>query len=383
MNDLAIIVTAYNRPDALKILLSSLSNLRNCENVPLIISIDNHGTDEVNRIANEFVWPFGEKEIIIHQEKKGLVKHFIWVGDQTERFEHVIFLEDDLRVSPELINFSRQLIEFYENDSDVAAASLYNPPICEATGCQFYQIQDGYDVYFFQQPYWGNIWFRKKWREFDSYLKEYKENKSILPDGIAGWERSFKKIYIQFLIEKNKYVVTPRVSLLTNMGYAGEHSPEDGNYLYRRDIMLGSRKYSFCICKNSMAKYDAFMEIIPDSIKRYNISLKNYDFDVDTKGLRTNYKSPYVLTTRDSRNAILTFSTNMKPIELSVFLEDKGNGELKLCKVSDILDKSKKHSGLLLCQDIQKHYGMGIHTVVYFLKKSFKRFMKRFYHVGC
>ena len=57
----------------------------------------------VNKIANDFNWRLGEKKVIIHTQKLGLRNHFIWVGDQTERFKNVIFLEDDLIVSPELL----------------------------------------------------------------------------------------------------------------------------------------------------------------------------------------------------------------------------------------------------------------------------------------
>ena len=140
---LAIVITAYNRALPLQSLLNSLNNIDNCGlNIPLVISIDNNGTKEVKKVAEEFNWKYGIKEIVIHNEKLGLVKHFIWAGNQTKRFENVIFLEDDLLVSPELVNYATQLISFYKDDDEVAAASLYNPILNEETGTKFYQLED-------------------------------------------------------------------------------------------------------------------------------------------------------------------------------------------------------------------------------------------------
>ena len=168
---IAIVVVGYNRPKALEDLFLSLSKIETEREVPLIISIDNKGTEAVNRLAEQYEWAHGPKEVIIHQQKKGLVKHFIWTGDQTEKYDVVIFLEDDLLVSPQIVNYVEKVAEFYEDDDRVAGASLYNPIINEITGGRFYQLDDGYDNYFLQQPYWGHVWFKKPWAEFHEYLK--------------------------------------------------------------------------------------------------------------------------------------------------------------------------------------------------------------------
>ena len=269
--ELAIVITAYNRAEALSDLLSSLKNVKPVEkvgNVPLVISIDNNGTPEVNKIAHDFSWHLGEKQVIIHPEKLGLVKHFIWAGDQTENYNHVIFLEDDLIVSPDLINYCTQLIEFYKEDNNVAAASLYNPILNEATGTKFYQVDDGSDVYFLQQPYWGNIWFKDKWKEFKKYLESYQENTEIIPSKVAHWKASFKKKYIQYLIECNRTVVTPRVSIVSNNGCAGLHNSDDP-YMYQSVIRLDKNLYNFVNLCHSDSVYDAFEEIMPNILKKY------------------------------------------------------------------------------------------------------------------
>lgn len=373
MINLAIIITAYNRPKSLDNLLKNLLRIRTSIKLPLIISIDNGGTPEVNRIAYNFEWTFGEKKVIIHPNKLGLVNHFIWVGDQTEEYEHVLFLEDDLLTSPEIINYSLQLINFYENESNVAAASLYNPILIEATGTKFYQLQDEYDVYFLQQPYWGNIWFRNKWRDFKDYLKTYSVKPELLPSNVASWDRSFKKKYIQYLAETGKTVVTPRISIVTNNGNAGIHGGD--MYSYQTVLCLEPRRYRFPKVDQSKSIYDCFEEISPDLLKLYNSRLAEYDFCVDLLGTRTLYPKEYVLTTRKSQNPIMCFSSLMKPTELSIVLNTQGDKGIVLTKVSDIVYE-KSYERKRRYKDILKNYYIGVYASFYISMDLIRRLIR-------
>lgn len=351
----AIIITAYNRAEPLRILLESLSKVKNCgEKVPLIISIDNYGTPDVNRIAEEYQWHLGEKKVIIRDHKLGLVSHFMWVGDQTSEFDHVIFLEDDLVVSPDLLLYSRQIIEFYENDDNVAAASLYNPILNEATGTKFYQVDDGYDVYFLQHPYWGNIWFKSKWKAFQEYMKDYSIKNEILPPNIAKWDKSFKKKYIQYLIETKRTVVLPRNSIVTNNGCPGLHNFREPT-MYQNVIRLYCHDLRLVPLEESLSKYDSFNEIYPDILKKLNLSLAPYDFEVDLNGTRKLFNTEYVLTTRPVYNAVLRYTSQMKPVENGVLFNIVGNREVKLCKVSDLVEDASYYK-MRKWNDIEKNY---------------------------
>ena len=369
--EFAIIVTAYNRADALRKLLLSLDEVRSDLNISLIISIDNNGDFEVNKIANDFNWRLGEKKVIIHTQKLGLRNHFIWVGDQTERFKNVIFLEDDLIVSPELVNFSIDSVNYYHDEENVAGISLYNPMLCEFTGGKFYQNYDSFDIYFLQHPYWGNIWTRHKWDEFKSWLKSYELNQEILPQSVYNWkESSFKKVFIQYLIETDKYMVIPRISLLTNNGEIGLHN-QYGFYQYQVVIMNERIDYRFCRLVDSKAVYDAFFEIKPEILKFYNNELKNYDFEVDLKGIRHNYTKDFVLTTRPNEGSIVSFSALMKPMENGVIYAAEGEG-IFLCnsKYINISDKNnKKYDKELLVKDIDMNYVTDIRTSFRLLTK--------------
>lgn len=373
MSKLGIVITGYNRADSMRNLLNNLLCIKTNVEIPLEISIDNGGTPDLNRIAEEFEWPFGEKTVTIHQQKLGLVKHFIWAGDQTERFSNVLFLEDDLLVSPEVINYSLQLIDFYENDEHVAAASLYNPVLVEATGTKFYQLQDDYDAYFLQQPYWGNIWFKKRWQEFKQYLETYEVKPDLLPPNIIGWESSFKKIYIQFLVETNKTVVTPKISVVTNNGIPGIHG--GSMYAYQSQLQLETKKYAFPKLEQSKSRYDCFEEIESDILAHYNKDLRNYDFVVDLLGIRTIYNKPYVLTTRKSLKSILTYSSLMKPTELSVVLNIKGDEKVVLTRREDIV-RQKSFERKRRYFDIKKNYHIGVWASIQISKDLIKRILK-------
>lgn len=57
MENIAIVTVAYNRVKSLSRLLNSLL-CADIDNAPLIISIDKSNTNEVERYANDFIWPY-------------------------------------------------------------------------------------------------------------------------------------------------------------------------------------------------------------------------------------------------------------------------------------------------------------------------------------
>jgi hypothetical protein len=354
MYPLTIIVTGYNRPHALKSLFESMSKLYVAPSleIPLIISIDNKGTEEVNRLANEYKWPFGTKEVIIHQEKKGLINHFIWVGDQSLKYEYVLFLEDDLIVSPDMINYALQVIDFYKDDDRIAGACLYNT-LYTLRGLRFHQIQDGHDNYFFQHPYWGNIWFKNKWIEFKEYLKSYTEKKELLPIDVAIWTESFKKIYIQYLIELDKTMIVPRISLVSNNGIAGLHTQNTITWQTPFVVSINN-KYKFSTYDQSFAKYDAFEELYVEILKRMNPLLTKYDFEVDTKCSKRQYTKPYVITyCHLSKYTVAAYSSATKPVEVAIGLNIKGN-DICLIQSAKVKVVAKKLSKIR-CIDLNKN----------------------------
>ena len=83
-NDIAIVVVGYNRLKSMKRLLTSL--LKACypnQNIPLIISVDCSGDQEIYDYVVDFTWPYGDKIVNIEKARLGLLKHIYQCGDFT------------------------------------------------------------------------------------------------------------------------------------------------------------------------------------------------------------------------------------------------------------------------------------------------------------
>ena len=94
--NIGIVIPCYNRTQPLKRLLCSLYEAYyQKDKVDLIFSIDNSGTDNVQKVAEAFSWPFGEKKLILHHTNIGLKDNILACGDLVEIYDAVIVLEDD------------------------------------------------------------------------------------------------------------------------------------------------------------------------------------------------------------------------------------------------------------------------------------------------
>jgi hypothetical protein len=145
----AIVVAAYDRPNSLRRLLSSLANLE-CNglprNIPLVISLDGGHPGDVYQIAHDFHWAHGEKIIQAHSAHLGLKDHIVSCGDLTANFDSIILLEDDLFVSPYFYQYAKEAEEFYANDSSIAGIALYSQYVNETASQSFCPIHDGSDA---------------------------------------------------------------------------------------------------------------------------------------------------------------------------------------------------------------------------------------------
>ena len=79
----AIVVMAYNRPQALSRLLRSLAKADYPTDVELVFVVDTGGehSETVRRLVTDFDWPFGCKTLIFHQAPLGLFQNFLFCGD--------------------------------------------------------------------------------------------------------------------------------------------------------------------------------------------------------------------------------------------------------------------------------------------------------------
>lgn len=266
----AIVISAFDRPRSLERLLGHLSKgIFSSPDIPLVISIDGGGDDEVLKLATEFEWSHGAKEVIHHSTNLGLKEHIISCGDLTSRFGQVIVLEDDLGISPFFYEFALKSIATYADSEEVAGISLYAYKVSENGFDDFLPIDDGKDVYLMQiASSWGQIWTESQWSGFRSWMGSGGDMDKLTPDYLDGWsDRSWKKLFIKYLIQKDKWFVFPRVSLTTNYEDAGEHSFNSGRFLV--PMVQGEKQWEFPAISEIRVRYDAWFKPTAQTLEVY------------------------------------------------------------------------------------------------------------------
>ena len=330
VNSPVIVVSAFNRPSSLKRLLKSLAlaNYPSAE-IKLIISIDKSEMTQVAEIAKDFLWKYGPKEIILHPKHLGLKSHILSCGDLTQQEGAIIVLEDDLLVSPHFYSFALHALNFYASSNVVAGISLYGYKVAESCFYPFEAIEDGSDCYFMQvASSWGQIWTSEQWSDFRVWLQANPilSKKSNIPSYLHKWgEHSWKKHFIQYLIHSKKYFVFPRVSLSTNFEEPGTNAASEK--VFQVPLQLGERNYNFFQLRESRAIYDAWFEIEPDCLNKWNESLLKFDYTVDLYGTKNtdNINTKAVLTLKNGQSALLSFSDDLFPPENNVALNLHGS----------------------------------------------------------
>jgi len=341
---LAIVVVTYNRPGSLTRLLGSLAQARFDENVPLIISIDGGGPEEVLKIAGDFKWEFGEKQILTHQKNMGLRNHILTCGDLSAKFDGIILLEDDLYVAPYFYDYALQAYQFYANDERIGGVSLYAHGYNETAQFPFIPLDDGTDVFFIQYASsWGQMWTTGQWKDFRDWYQVHRKDQieagSGLPPNVLIWpESSWKKYYIKYLVDTDRYFVFPRFSLTTNFVDAGHHMKFKEHFL-QESMAIRSRPFRFAQLDDSLSVYDVHLEILPRILKKLNPILQDYDFAIDLYNMKKLDVISEDLVMRAEMNpaAILSFGRQMKPHEANIICNIPGR-KITLGKKTDYSD---------------------------------------------
>ncbi|HJV48210.1 MAG TPA: hypothetical protein VJ549_02945 [Geothrix sp.] len=330
MPNLAIVVIGYNRPHALSRLLDSLDRVAfDGHQVPLIISLDRSGNEEVQRVAEAFAWKHGPKTVRTFPQRLGLKKHVLACGDLTRDHEHLIVLEDDLYVSRNLYRFATQAIAFYQHDDRIAGISLYTHLWNVACDRPFLPLDDASDVFFMQYACsWGQIWSRDKWNRFVEWLAQHEGDfhpDPSIPFNVAEWsDHSWLKHHIRYCIETDRFFVYPRVGLSTNFSDKGQHNvgQENGYQIVLQE--RGSEPYRFLSLDDSRAVYDAFFE--SRALGRA-LGIDAAELCVDLYGIKRNQaKARYWLTLEPAGYKVLrTFDLAFRPQESNVLHEVPGN----------------------------------------------------------
>lgn len=380
----AIVVNAYNRPAALARLLSSLQRAVYPTDVriPLIISIDRGGDPTVQTLAENFAWPHGPMTVVLQAQHLGLVQHFFACGDLTQRDEAIVYLEDDLTVSPMFYAYAQQALAFYREDDRVAGLSFFNLWFNGYTQQPFVPLSDGSDAFFVQVPYTQGLAFTAaQWADFDGWRHSPLADAAPLVPLHAAWSHfdraEWFPLLARYVVTTDRYFVFPRVSHVTGWGDAGTHFAQASRF-FQVPLQRGKQHYDFNSLNDSVAVYDSFFELQSNRLSRLTDQLRGYDYTLDlyaTKS-RANLRTEYVLTSRPCYNPIVSFGKTTWPIEMNV-VEQVCGAEIFLCRVEDV--RWDRLAQLRLWYSNYEYFARGrTPKITTALKLALARMLKRF-----
>ena len=236
--DLRIIVITYNRWESLLKLLNSLNDLQtDGDRIALEIWIDRSaGGGDVDdltlRSAESFQWNHGAARVHVQRRHVGIYGQWIdtWrpVGDD----ELVLFLEDDLSVSPFAYRWLKAARRKYGNRSDVGGFTLQSEGLIVAKNAATFVPRrvDG-PVYLYRLVgSWGFAPRPEAWRRFQDWYRSASADRRFRPyvDGVimTSWYKTFEKQgkantmwtmwFIYFCNANDLFTVYNNLNALTN-----------------------------------------------------------------------------------------------------------------------------------------------------------------------
>lgn len=337
---IAICIITYNRLESLKRVLESINRAYIDQEVTLIISIDKSETSIIEDFADSYHWTYGDKRVIKHEKNLGLRKHVLSCGELTKEYDALIVLEDDIVVAESFLTYTRQCVEKFKDDNNIAGISLYNFPLSYHCRLPFHPLQSDSDVFLMQcAQSWGQVWMPRQWAEFRKWYDENNEEfveQPHLPKSICSWPRSsWLKYHTKYCIENHKYFVYPYLSLTTNNSDAGTHV-ENNDTLFQSFLRYGIKK-EFNL--QPEVKYDSFFENeMLCSVLGYSID----DLCVDFYGSKENREKKRYWLTREflPYKVLKSYAIEYRPYELNIIYNNMGN-ELFLYDTSIPNDKRR------------------------------------------
>lgn len=329
----AICCLGYNRPNSIKRLLDSIAAAYiPYDDITLIVSIDrSEVSDEVKAVAQSFIWKYGEKLIISHSEKLGVINHTIKCGDLTDEYKAIIYLEDDIVVSPGFYYYTVQALNAYYGETDVFGVALYSQKWLPSSDCVFEASYNGSDVYLYNGDIsWGQCWIDYQWKSFrewfDYNYDNLPESDSELPQTVLKYgSQSWSKYVCFYMVKKQLYYTVPYQSYSTCLSESGVHTFESTDLL---QVPLSEKKNGdFHFFKpDKCVKYDVFFERSDCFVSE----IKDIPIDevcIDLNGRKYDWsKYNYLLTVKKLPfPKIAGYGVNYEPVEMNIILDNRGD----------------------------------------------------------
>jgi hypothetical protein len=340
-----IVVSAYNRPHALRRLLNALQEAHYPgDQVSLHISVDGgegQAAQAVRQLGREFSWSHGPKQVVCHPKNLGLLQHFFLCGDLAIHYGSIILLEDDLLVSPQFYKYATQALDYFNHDERIAGISLYSLWFNGYTHFPFVPMPDASDIFFLQIPYTqGQAFTREQWQRFKDWRRDA-GNGAVSAPGLHEMftrfdEQDWFPLRTRYLVDTNRYYVFPHISLATGFGDAGTHfsSPSLFFQVPLQDFQSRFRLQPF---DQAPAVYDSFFEILPERLNRLTNRFQGYDYCVDLNATksRQDMQAEFALTVRPALQSVMEFGRVMWPPEANLISGVPGEG-IRLSRLQDL-----------------------------------------------
>lgn len=318
-----IVIAAYNRPDSLERLLRSLKPTANGVETDLIISIDGNDS-KVIKVAQEYIWQFGRKELKINDTELGLKHHLLQCIQLGLNYDGIIVLEDDLWLSPVFTQYNGLLMSHLDELRKYSSFAFYH---------QHYYPSTGYFRYYnepfcYSSPYpcsSGFMMLNDEIRNFMDWIKLGNDENLIVPQFIRKWTHSWKKTYAAYMLDNGKEVLYPPASVITNFGDAGVHHKESSNFF--QSPLMGEELLQILSFK-LIKEFDVFLDLSASMIKQCVPDLEAYEFEVDLSGSKAleDIDSHYLLSSKKCFKPIFSWSNALKPVESNLVFDAQGEG---------------------------------------------------------
>lgn len=325
LNRIAIVVIGYNRLNTTSKLLDSLNNAEyNTKDVPLIISIDKSGNEELYEYVRSFSWKHGDKYPIIREERLGLKRHIFECGNLSRFFKAVIILEDDVVVASDFYNYFVSAVDKYGDDERVSCISAYFNYLNGYVGLPFIPMINK-DVFAVQEvSSTGECFTWRMWNEFSKWKVQNTPFDFMpldIPDKIKGWKAAWTKYFNAYMKISDKYCIYPVFSTITNSGASGVHNSHSETCV-QTVLMNGSRNWNLPSFEK-LTKYDMFAN---NTVLYESLNISEKDLCLDMYGNNPNNQNKrYILSIKQLPYKVIKgFELSYRPHELNVIYDNQG-----------------------------------------------------------
>jgi hypothetical protein len=338
----AIVAVGYNRPDGIRRLLESIGRAKyEYNDIALIVSIDeSNKSDEVEKVAQQFEWKYGTKEIRRFPERQGLRKHIVQCGDLSEKYGGVIILEDDLIVSEDFYTYVCKAHEAYSNNKEVCGVALYSYSYNVFTHYTFMPTPTDCDVYLGGMVVtWGQSWTHDQWVNFKNWYLAHEDKLPALnpkiPRDISSWTRSWGRYFASYMAEKGLSYVYPKIARSTCFSDFGEHNKTGLPFTFVQvPLMHGApRDYHFGNL-DELERFDAFYErVLTKDEKIAGISGNLICMDLNNMKNNADGKEYVITNQKLPLTKVASFGLTLRPIALNV-IENVPGDQLFMYKIN-------------------------------------------------